>query len=163
MTFEPTPGSPGPSTDPPAADPPATDSSRRTLRIVLTVLGAIIAVCCIGGVAGGSLLYQSYRDASGPARQATVAYINDVMAEDYRSAYFRLCDKVRSATSEDEYIRIQSAQREIVHYRVVGVSVHRGTGGTVALVTTSMTQDTGAEMTQVFTLVKEGDEWRICE
>lgn len=120
-------------------------------------------MCCIGSVAVGSWLYQSYQDASGPARQATVAYMDDVMAEDYRSAYTRLCGKIRSVTSEDEYIRIQSAQREIVHYRVVGVSVHRGTGGTVALVTTSMVQDTGAEMTQIFTLVNEDDEWRICE
>jgi len=59
----------------------------RTTRTVLIVIAAVLAVCCLGGVGGGFWLYRTYKDAAGPARAATAAYIDDVRPGNYQSAY----------------------------------------------------------------------------
>jgi hypothetical protein len=137
---------------------------RNTLRIVLIVVGAVLAVCCLGGVAGGFFLFRTYSNNAGPARDATTAYVDDVRAGDYPGAYGMLCQKMRDTMSLDEYTRTQSAQLKIGTYKIVGVRVNTYNGHLSAVVTVQMTQEqTGAGFTQGFPLVKEDGQWRICQ
>jgi hypothetical protein len=137
--------------------------ARRTRRTVLIIVAVVLAVCSLGGLAGGFWLYRTYQDAAGPARSATVAYIDDVRAGNYQSAYGRLCTSVRESTPREEYIRIQSAQLKIESYEVEGVSVSSYNGRVSATVTVRLAQETGAELSQTFPLLKEDGEWRICQ
>ena len=142
------------------APPP---KSRNTLSIVLIVAGAVLALCCVGGVAGGIFLYHTYSSNAGPVREATTTYVDDVLAGDYDGAYGMLCRKVRDTTSLDDYARIQEAQLKISAYKITGVRINNTNGRLIAYVTTRMTQEeTGAEFTQTFPLVKEDGQWRIC-
>ena len=77
--------------------------ARRTTRPLLIIIAAVLAVCCLGGLGGGFWLYRTFQDAAGPARSATAAYIDDVRAGNYQSAYGRLCKQARDSTSQEEY------------------------------------------------------------
>ncbi|HET6212901.1 MAG TPA: hypothetical protein VFE14_08525 [Micromonosporaceae bacterium] len=136
--------------------------SRSTTRIVLIVVGSVLAVCCLCGIAGGIYLYNTYNNSAGPARAATRAYLDDVLAGNYSGAYGQLCARTRATTSEAEYTRIQRAQVKITKYDLVGVTIGNYNGRTGATVTARLTQDTGAEFTQTFPLVKENGDWRVC-
>lgn len=131
--------------------------------MVLIAVGIVLAVCCIGGIGGGLWLYNTFTDVSGPAQAATKAYLDDIIAGNYPAAYGRLCQKVRTNTSQDDYVRVQSAQRKITSYEVVGTSVSNYNGRTTARVSTKLVQDTGLEIRQGFPLVKEDGEWHICD
>ncbi|MEJ3750205.1 DUF4878 domain-containing protein [Actinomycetes bacterium KLBMP 9797] len=136
---------------------------RRTGRIALIIVGAVLAVCCLGGGGIGLWTYLSYRDAAGPAREATRAFVDDVMAGRYESAYGRMCERTRESTTQEEFTRIQSAQLKVTSYEISGVSVSNLNGRVQAAVTAQMTQETGAAFTQTFPLIKEDGEWRVCQ
>jgi hypothetical protein len=137
---------------------------RNNTRTVLIVVGIVLTLCCIGGVIGGVVLFRGVSEAIGPARDAAEAYVDDVMAENYPSAYRRLCSRVRDRTSEAEFTRVQSAQLKISSYKVVGTNVQTMNATTTARVTMRMTQaSTGLEVTQTIPLLKENGEWRVCE
>jgi hypothetical protein len=135
----------------------------RTTRTVLIIVAVVLAVCCLGGLGGGFWLYRTYNDNAGPARNATVAYIDDVRAGNYQGAYGRLCKEVRDGTSQEEYIRIQSAQLKIKSYEIEGVSISSYNGRVRATVTVRMVQETGANLSQTIPLLKEDGEWRVCQ
>ena len=59
--------------------PQAAQRPRRTLPTVLIVVGIVLAVCCVGGIAGGFWLYRTVQDSAGPAEDATKVYIDDVL------------------------------------------------------------------------------------
>jgi hypothetical protein len=129
----------------------------------MIVVAAVLAVCCLGGLGGGIWLYRAYNNNAGPARDTTTAYIDDVQAGKYQSAYGRLGKKVRDTISQEEYIRVQSAQLKIKNYEVEGVSISSHNGRVSATVTVRMVQETGAEFSQTIPLLKEDGEWRICQ
>ena len=135
----------------------------RTTRTVLIVIAAVLAVCCLGGACGGFWLYRTYTNNAGPARDATVAYLDDVLAGDYQGAYGQLCEEVRDATTQEEYTRIQSAQLKVRSYEIDGVFVSNTNGRVSATVTVQMIQETGARFTHTFTLVKESGDWHPCQ
>jgi hypothetical protein len=107
-------------------------------------------------------LYRTYQAASGPASDSVRGYIDDVRAGDYPGAYGRLCEKSRTATTLQEYTRIQAAQLKITSYEIVGVHVTNSNGRVSAVVTTTMVQETGLNFVQTFRLVKEDGNWRVC-
>lgn len=140
-----------------------TPKPNRTTRTVLIVIAVVLGVCCLCGLGGGFWLYRTYDNTAGPARDATTAYVDDVRAGNYQGAYGRLCEEVRDATTREEYTRIQSAQLKIRSYEISGVSVSNFNGQVRATVTVRMVQETGAEFSQTFPLVKEGGEWHVCQ
>ena len=142
---------------PPPPQPPR--KSRRTLRIVLIIVAAVVALCCLCGVGGGLWLFR----ASEPPREATRAHLDDIIAEDYRSAYSNLCRQVRSATSEQDFIRMHSEGPRPVDYRITGFHIDYGPGQTVANISTRLEMDDGGRQSHTFFVVKEGDVWRVCE
>ncbi|WBB65541.1 DUF4878 domain-containing protein [Micromonospora sp. WMMD812] len=136
---------------------------RRTGRTVLIVVAVILALCCVGGAVGGFFLYGFYRDNAGPAREAATTYVDDVRAGNYQVAYGRLCTEARAATTQEEFVRIQSAQPKIRSYETVGVNVSNVNGQIRADVSMRMVRESGAQVTQVFPLVRERGEWRVCQ
>jgi hypothetical protein len=136
---------------------------RRTVRTVLIVVGAVLGVCCLGGIAGGYAIFRSVSNAVAPAREAATSYVDDVRAGNYQSAYGRLCQDVRNATTLEEFTSAQSAAPRIQSYKINGVNVSNYNGRSTGTVTAQITQETGAVLTQVFPLVKEEGEWRVCQ
>lgn len=73
---------------PSGGDQPRRPSRRRRLRPVLAVLGAVLALLCLGGLAAAYLVYD---DATGPDRSAP-----DVVVDNYLRAYLVDRDDARA-------------------------------------------------------------------
>lgn len=86
-----------------------------------------------------------------------------MIAGRYESAYGRMCERTRNSVTQEEFVRIQSAQLKVTDYEVGGVTVSNFNGRVQATVTVQMTQETGAAFTQTFPLTKEDGEWRVCQ
>lgn len=145
--------------------PPAPPVSRGgNTKVILIVVGSVLALCCMLGVVGGVFFFRTVSDQMQPANSAATAYVDDVMAGNYSSAYARMCDEVRENVTEAEYTRIQSAQLKISSYRVVGTNITTVNSKVTATVSMRMVQaETGMEYTQGIPLLKERGEWRVCE
>ncbi|MGB2569844.1 hypothetical protein ACPFP2_15520 [Micromonospora citrea] len=140
----------------------APKSSRRPLRIVLVVVGVVLALCCVGGAVGGFFVYGAVKETVGPVSEATTTYLDAVRSGDHQRAYDQLCRQRREQTSLAEFTRQQEAQPQVVGYRVGGVNVTNTNGRVRGSATVRLTTETGSTSTQVFTLVKEDGAWRVC-
>ncbi|GAB3154404.1 hypothetical protein GCM10027290_48840 [Micromonospora sonneratiae] len=149
MTYQPMP-----------APPP---KKSKTLRTVLIVVAVVLTLCCVGGGIGGFFLYRTVQDATGPARDATTGYVDDLGSGNYPGAYGRLCNRMRSEMTADEFARMQSIQPRVASYKITGLSVNNTNGRVTGTATVRLTQDGGATVIQVLPLVKEDGEWRICQ
>jgi len=145
--------------------PPAPPVKRgNNTRTILIVVGSVLALCCILGVIGGVFFFRTLSESMEPAQGAATAYVDDLMAGNYSSAYGRMCDKVHQRVSEAEYTRIQSAQLKIRSYKIVGTNIRTVNATTTATVSMRMVQaETGMEFTQGIFLLKERGQWRVCE
>ncbi|WP_030490305.1 DUF4878 domain-containing protein [Micromonospora chokoriensis] len=136
----------------------------RTIRTVLIVVSALLAVCCVVGAGVGLWLYRTVKDAVEPARAAATAYLDDVQAGNYPGAYGRLCDRVRDTMTQEDFTRIQAAQLKISSYEITGVNVNNYNGRVTGTAQVEAVQEaTGARFTQGMALVKEGGQWRVCQ
>lgn len=143
--------------------PPEGPKPKSNLRKILVIVAIVLVLCCGGAAVGGYFLVRGVQEATGPARDAATAYVDDLIAGDYQGAYGRLCDRVKASTSEADYTRVQSAQLKISKYEVVGTNIQQRNATTTAVITMRLTQkETGAALTQGFPLLKEDGEWRIC-
>jgi len=143
---------------------PPVPRGRNNTRTILIVVGGVLGLCCVLGVIGGIFFFRTVGDEMQPAQRAATAYVDDVMAGNFSSAYGRMCDKVHGRISEAEYTRVQSAQLKITSYKVVGANVRTMNKTVTATINFRMVQaDTGMEFTQAIPLLKERGEWRVCE
>ncbi|MGW0434948.1 Rv0361 family membrane protein [Micromonospora sp. NPDC003197] len=143
--------------------PPPASKSGNTTRIVLIVVAVVLVLCCLGAGLFGYVFYRTVQDATGPARDATTGYLDDLRERDYPGAYGRLCTQVRADMTAEEFARRQSAQPTITSYKIVGLNVTNNNGRVTGTTTVRLTQEPGATSTQVFPLVKEDGQWRICQ
>ncbi|MER7589826.1 hypothetical protein ABTW72_20055 [Micromonospora sp. NPDC127501] len=135
----------------------------RTLRTVLIVVGALLAVCCVIGTCVGLWFYRSIRNSVEPAGAAATGFVDDVQAGNYPGAYGWLCDRVRDGMTQEEFARVQAAQLKISSYEITNVNVNNVNGRLTATATVEAVQEaTGARLTQGLALVKEDGEWRVC-
>ncbi|MEV4758684.1 hypothetical protein AB0J86_26770 [Micromonospora sp. NPDC049559] len=140
---------------------PPSRGPNRGFRTVLIVVAIVLVLCCGGGTVAGFVLFRTGAEL-GPARETTVGYLDALRAGNYPGAYARLCARARERTSQDEFTRVQSAQPRISDYEIVGLNLsrtNRGVGGTASV---RLTRQGGGELTQMISLVKEGDHWRVC-
>ncbi|MEU4480856.1 hypothetical protein AB0F68_22800 [Micromonospora sp. NPDC023966] len=144
----------------PAMVPPRKSN---TTRVVLTVVGVVLALCCVGGVVGGFALYRAVQDATGPARTTVDTFAGALVARDYPTAYDQLCGRVRDRVSREDFVRQQSAQPALTGYRIVGLNVTNSNGRVRGSADVRFTPQSGTTVTQAFVLVKEDGGWRICE
>ncbi|RGC71043.1 hypothetical protein C5N14_00885 [Micromonospora sp. MW-13] len=149
VTYPPPPGMPGP--------PPKSRGLSRTTRIVIIVVAVVALLCCAGAVGGGFWLFRSVQGATAPARDTATAYLDDTKAGNYPAAYARLCERLRGQVTEAQFARAWQAEQPLGGYRVTNTQVSTTNGDTSAEVTI-----TTADREKVITLVKEGDQWRVC-
>src|SRR5512139_1104668 len=89
----------------PVAPPPR--KSNQTLKIVLIILAVLAVLCCIGALIAGAFGYKAFRDATGPAKDALNGYFDDLKAENYGSAYDRLCAETQAGITREDFIDFQ--------------------------------------------------------
>ncbi len=90
---------PGPGVQPPFVAPP-TDGSRKRRWIGLSIGGATLVVCLIGGVVGvGALVVSSEAARKDAATAVVTKYLTAWQRGDYRGAYKLVCDVVKEETS----------------------------------------------------------------
>ncbi|MCW3838628.1 hypothetical protein ONA70_00750 [Micromonospora yasonensis] len=145
----------------PVMVPPPRKSN--TTKIVLSVVGVVLALCCLGGVIGGFALYHAVQEATGPARTTVDAYAGALVARDYPTAYGQLCRPVRDRVSPDEFVRQQSARPALTGYEIVGLNVSNNNGQVRGSASVRFSPQGGTAETQVYPLVMEDGSWRICE
>jgi hypothetical protein len=157
---------PEPVTAPPGyqpVPPPPPKKSNQTLRIVLIVLGVLAVLCCLGVILTGVFGYKAFRDATGPAKDALTGYFDDLKAENYGSAYDRLCSETQAAVTREDFIDFQRVLPAITDYKIDGVNIHDVSGKPRATVDVRVTRERGGEITQTVELIKEGGKWKVCE
>ncbi|WP_238013135.1 DUF4878 domain-containing protein [Dactylosporangium sp. AC04546] len=134
----------------------------RTLRTVLIVVGALLAVCCVGGGVGGYLLFRNVKDAIGPVRVAAEAFVTQLEAGNTDAAYDSLCEGTRRQYTRDAFAAGVSKQPKIRSHTIQGVFVNTNNGRTTGTVTMQLTLDTGFTDQHTFVLQKESDTWKVC-
>ncbi|MEV4630030.1 DUF4878 domain-containing protein [Micromonospora sp. NPDC049523] len=122
----------------------------------------LVAVVTLGCVCGGIALFRAFQDNSGPIRDATSRYLDDVLADDLQGAYGRMCEKAHSTMTQAEFDQIQAERHGIDRYEIVGTNISIGNGRASGSVDVRMVRVTGEEFVQRIELVKEDDTWRVC-
>ncbi|MEU9741399.1 hypothetical protein AB0E12_19690 [Micromonospora chersina] len=135
----------------------------RTRRTVLVVVGVVLSLCCLGGLIGGSVLWNLAREARGPAHDSVDTFAGAMVARDFPTAYGQLCSRMRNQQSQADFVRQQSERFTSTGYEIVGVNVTNRNGRVGAQADVRWLLPDGASGTQVLTLVKEDGDWRICE
>jgi hypothetical protein len=109
----------------PFAAPP-TERDRRRTWIGLGVGGAVLLLCCVGGVLGfGALVISTDRAMPAEARTAVANFLDGLATGDYNKAYDQLCSRVQSAESAEDF-RLQQQQLPAVRSYTVEVPVQHG-------------------------------------
>ncbi|MEU2614655.1 hypothetical protein ABZ570_24195 [Micromonospora sp. NPDC007271] len=145
----------------PMMGPPPQKS--RTTRVVLTVVGVVLALCCVGGSIGGFFIYRAAKDALGPARTTVDTYAGALVSQDYPTAYGQLCRELRDRFSQDDFVRQQSDGTPLDGYEIVGLNVQNTNGRAYGSATVRYTMRQGMPTTQTYRLTKEDGNWRICQ
>jgi hypothetical protein len=73
-----------------------------------------------------------------------------------------LCQQTRSAFPRIEFAQGVSTQPMITSHSIDGAMLRNVNGKTSATVTASLTLSTGFVDNHTFTLIKEGDDWKVC-
>jgi len=133
-----------------------------TLRTVLIVVGAVLVVCCAGGIVGGVYLFRGVMKATGPVRDAADTFVTDLEKGNTVGAYDLLCANTRRTFSPDQFARGVEGQQKIVSHKLAGVNVTSGTGGSTAVVTMKLTTQNGFVDQHTFPMVKEDGAWKVC-
>lgn len=81
----------------------------------------------------------------------------------YPAAYGQLCEQVRDRMTQEEFARTQASQPKLLGYEIIGVNVTSVNGHVGGSTTVRLAQENGAEIIQIFPMVKEGGDWRVCQ
>ena len=149
---------PGPGVWPPFVAPP-TDGNRRRRGIALGVGGALLLLCCVGGVVGFGALVQSGLEARRTAAVKVVdEFLTDLTRNNYAGAYDLQCDDLKASESLAEFTATfsgaQLASFTLEEPVVQPDSVEVGAQLTFA-------DGTGSEETFLVTLDNNGDS-EVC-
>jgi hypothetical protein len=113
---------PGPGVQPPFPAPP-TDRDNRSLWIGLGVGGALLVLCCVGGILGfGVLVAGGNRIVQAEAKSVVQTYLQAQRDQDYPTAYKQLCqDTTRQISLEEFETRV--SQLRLVEFTVGDVVI----------------------------------------
>lgn len=128
------------------------------------MVGILLALCCVGAAGGGFALYWVVNNSTEPLQDETRAFLADLQAADYPSAYDRLCTLVRTGHSQadfEEAVRARGWDR-VVEHSIRGASVEWGNGIGTGTVTADLTLDDGTSSSYTFPLLNEDGDWKIC-
>jgi hypothetical protein len=133
-----------------------------TLRTVLIIVGAVLVLCCGGGVIGAFHLFHAVSKATTPPRDATDEFVTDLENGNNTAAYGMLCSDTQSAFTLSAFATGVTGQPKIVRHKIGGVNVVNTAGHSTAVVEADLTTDSGFVDQHSFPLVKEGGRWRVC-
>ena len=122
------------------------------------VLAALLVACGIGGY----FLFRAVANATGPARDAAVAFVSDLETGNDAAAYDLLCGDTQGSLSRDAFSQGVAAQPKLASHKVVSTSVNNDNGTVSATVGMDLTDVSGATGQHTFTMVKEGGAWKVC-
>jgi hypothetical protein len=120
---------PGPGVRVPFAAPPG-ERDRRRLWIGLGVGGALLALCCVGGIFGfGALVVQTSRSLLTEATTVVSDYLDGLHDADYQKSYDQLCSSLQNQVSREQFATTQADQPGLISYtldtpRAQGTSVY---------------------------------------
>jgi hypothetical protein len=101
----------GPGVAPPFAVPPRDRDSKR-LWIGLGIGGALLVLCCVGGIAGiGVLAAGGDSIARSQATSVVRTFLEAIQEEKYADAYAELCDEVAERVSLADFERRYRSDR----------------------------------------------------
>ncbi|MEV0267920.1 hypothetical protein AB0H43_04020 [Hamadaea sp. NPDC050747] len=133
-----------------------------TLPRVLITVGIVLVLCC-GGVAFGVYkLVDTVSDAVAPARDAAVAFLDEVEDGDDAGAYALLCDDVQQMMSPSQFASGVEQRGRIKDHKITGVSVNTTNGVTAGTVTATLTEAGGGTRQTVIVMAKESGAWKVC-
>jgi hypothetical protein len=93
----------GPGVRVPFAAPPA-DRDRKRLWITLGVGGAVLALCCAGGVVGlGALVVAEGKAIPAEAKGVVTAFLDGLAKNDFRQAYDQVCTSRQDSQTFDQF------------------------------------------------------------
>jgi hypothetical protein len=142
------------------APPPPRPS--HSLRTVLIVVGAVLVVCCTGGVIGGVFLFHGVTKATAPARDAADTFVTDLETGNTTGAYDLLCSSTRGAFPPATFAAGVQGEQKITSHKISGVNVTSGTGGTTGVVSMKLTMQNGFTDQHAFPMRKEDGAWKVC-
>jgi len=98
---------------------PPTERNRKRLWITLGISGALLLLCCAGGVFGFiALAVQSNRATETASVTAVQDYLEGLRTGNFDRAYDQLCQQARQETSRTEFRNIQQDQPAVQSYTV---------------------------------------------
>lgn len=143
--------------------PPPPVKPRNNVRTILIVVGIVLVLCCGGVAVGGFFLFKGVANAVGPVRDAATGYVDDLVDHDYPGAYVHLCGAVKSRMNEEVFAGVMRRTFDVRSWDVTGTNVSNMNGKVTGTVTMRLTMTDGSARTQIFPMVKEGDEWKVCD
>jgi hypothetical protein len=129
---------------------------------VLIVVGIVVAVCCVAGIAGGIYLFTSINRATGPARDAADAFVRELEVGDTQDAYNMLCRSTKERFSPDAFASGVRSQPRITGHRILNTTVNTVNGRSSAQVTLELSYESGFTERHSFLVVPEDDAWKVC-
>jgi hypothetical protein len=129
----------------------------RTAKTLIIVAAVVVLLCCLGTAGAGFWAYRAVQDATAGPREALSGYLDDAEAGNYPAAYDRLCEAVRTRVTEEQFAQEWAAEPQRESYRITNTSVRSSNGRSRAEV--HVTRGGEAE---VFQLVREGEQWKVC-
>jgi hypothetical protein len=150
-----------PAPPPHPAPPPAPPPRRSNTKIIIIVVASVLAVCCLIGGIVGFFAFRTVQGALGPPREATEAFLRDLIAGDSAAAYAKLCRTAQSRHPQAE-VTAMINERRPTGYEIGEVSVQNVNGVVSASVTANLTYADGFVEPHTFLLRREDDTWKVC-
>jgi hypothetical protein len=148
---------PGPGVQPPFPAPP-TDRDNKGLWIGLGIGGALLVLCCVGGILGfGLLVAGSNRIVESQARAVVQDYLEAQRTSDLPKAYEQLCRDITNQLDLEEF-ESRMASSRVVEYSVG--AVHITDDG--ILVEATVRRDDNASEAEQYPVVQEGGVLKVC-
>jgi hypothetical protein len=144
----------------PFAAPP-TERDRKRTWISLGIGGAIVLLCCVGGILGiGGLVVAEQRAIPAEARTVVRTYLDGLRDNDYHKSYNVLCSPLKQRESYTEFANRHRAESQV---RTYTISDPQPVGSRVLVPTTIQTVD-GTGSSVQFTLISDqrSGALRIC-
>jgi hypothetical protein len=121
--------------------------------IGLGIGGAVLLLCCVGGIFGiGALVVENARAVQAEATSVVNDYLGALHDRDYRRAYDDLCDQLQAQTSYESFVNTETEQTPISSYTVEAPRVQ----GSNVLVFATVTRQDGSTQTPEYKLTQTG-------
>ncbi len=128
----------------------------------MIVVGIVLAVCCVGGIVVGGLVFTSIRNAAKPAQASVDTFVTHLEAGETDAAYDSLCSRARDQFTREQFAQIVNDQSKPTQHTMLGANVSNVNGRASASVTAELHYSDGRTDRHLFLLEQEAGVWRVC-